>query len=164
MKLSELKQGQWFKEKNGNIAILVNTRYNEYVYDLFNVTENVWCSYLIDEKDIDVELLPTPNYEKLFAPKEYRINLDVYSKARLESVLNSDIAYYVKNGCYKKTKFLNTVKEMIFEKKAYTTNNIQEFDAMLYKLDDYFSDYEGRRYSWNCNWNNDRTCVDITFD
>lgn len=77
MKLNELKQGQWFKDDDGDICIVTFTDYDAYEleYTVFNTTQNDWYSYVIEYHNIEVTPLPIPDYEKLFEPKEYSIEL-----------------------------------------------------------------------------------------
>lgn len=161
MKLNELKQGQWFKDDDGDICIVTQTDYDicGIEYTVFNVVENDWYKYVIDGNNIDVTLLPTPNYEKLFTPVEYSIKINVFPKDKLKDALNDDILDCVSGGYFETAKILNAVKEMIFDNKIWTTNNVDKFNEMLNDLSEQFCDYGGHYEDWN----KDRTSVSITF-
>lgn len=163
MTLNELRQGQWFKDADGDICILTQIDYDsgEPVYFVFAVTTNDWYSYLIESQNIEIELLPTPNYDEIFATKEHSISIErVYGcNCDIENALDSSIARYVKSGDTERASNLAMIEKMIFEEKTYTTANSKEFNKMLDLINEYFCDW-ARFYTWN----DDKTSVDITIN
>lgn len=160
MKLSELKQGQWFKDADGDICMLTQIDYDggEPVYFVFDVATNDWYSYLIETQDIEIELLPTPDYNKLFATIKYFSIKGEFRSAdnKMRGNLYCDIGKYIKNDDIENANNLAEIKKIIFEKEIYTTPDLKKFNQILELINKYFIDWD--RY---CAWNDDRTSVNI---